>query len=113
MTTRLTSVRNIPADVKNALVADAAANDTSVTARATQLLAQRFNVAYEPSGRRTGPTAGEADQLQMRLSSELASALWSAAREARVTQSQAAISIWAEHFNVPYRPENRRGRGGA
>lgn len=102
MTTRLTSVRNIPSDVKEALVREAQATERSLADTAAQLLASFLGVAYSGSGRRTGPTAGVTDQLQLRLPTEVASALWHTAREWRLTQSKAAITIWAAHFHIPY-----------
>lgn len=108
MSERLTSVRNIPEDVKTALVEDATAAGLGVSTRATQLLAQRLELDYEPSQRRPPNRAGVTDQIQLRLPDSLATALWSTARVWSLTQSQAAIRIWAEHFGIPYRPVRRR-----
>ncbi len=106
----LTNVRNVPEDVKAALIHDMTVQDRSLSDTAVEILSGYFNVASPLSGRNSGPRAGMSDQLQLRVSDELAVALWGAAREWGVTQSQAVIQVLAAHYGLPYVPRNRRGR---
>lgn len=105
----LTNVRNVPTDVKAALIRDVEEQDRSLSDTAVEILATYFDVASPLSGRNSGPRAGLSDQLQLRVSDGLAAALWQAAREWRVTQSQAVIQVLAAHYGLPYRPK-RRGK---
>ncbi len=105
---RLTSVRNIPEDVKAALISEATDNSVGLATWATKLLAEYLGLPFEVSERRPPRAAGITDQLQLRLSDEIATALWATARAWNLTQSQAAIRIWAEHFGIAYRPVRRK-----
>lgn len=102
MTARLTTIKNIPAELKQALIDDAAATNRSVADTATAILSAWFDIAYESTGKTTGPNAGISDQLQLRLSTELAASLWSLRRAWACSQSQAANKIFAERYGVDY-----------
>jgi plasmid stability protein len=104
LTTRLTSVRNIPADVKAELVRDAEAQGRSLADVAAELLAAALGVEYVASGRASTVAPGVTNQLQLRLDTRLASALWAFARQSETTQSRAAISVWAAHYGIRYEP---------
>ncbi len=102
MTPQLTTIKNIPAELKQALIDDAAATNRSVADTATSILAGWFQLPHEPTGRQTGPKAGISDQLQLRLSTELAASLWALRRQWGCSQSQAANKIFAAHYGLRY-----------
>lgn len=104
MPRKLRNVRNVPLDLKAALVAEATRDSRSVTDVALCILAGYFEVDCPEQGNQPRSEPTLSDQLQLRIPVEhpLWGCFWAASREWSTTESSAIIKVLASHYGLPY-----------
>lgn len=93
-------IQNIPVDVRDALVADAATRDISINEAAVQILAKAYKIKREPS---TRPHRGEngSSQILLVVPDELRTAVRVDAATRGVTIRSLVIDKIAKRYKVP------------
>jgi hypothetical protein len=103
------SVSNVPAELKAELLKDAQARECTVSDAAGSALSSYFGIEYRLSGRRTNG-ATLANVLGVRAPERLVTAVWSASRAWKMTQSQVVIRVLSSHYGLRYVPKRRGAR---
>lgn len=105
---RYRNLKNVPLDIKRALVEIARENDVSVSDVVARTLCDNYGVRFESSGRRF-TDAGDSDQLVVAIPGAVHAYLWRDAHKSGVTESSFALAIIAKRYGIDYVPV-KRGR---
>jgi myo-inositol-1-phosphate synthase len=104
----------VPVSLKQALVRETARRGASLNDVAVGLLADSFNAAYRPTGRKS-PLPGSSPVLLLRMPEELHTAIQAEARAAGRTGNDVILHALARELGVPFTSNRRRppapGRG--
>jgi len=103
--------KDVPAEIVRALVGEARSRNQTVTDLAAGILASRFNVEREPSGRSFIAGMAGSDTLILSVPAELRKAIRRYAVENDATMRGVVIDTLARHFGMPAVPTGRRPRG--
>ena len=87
----------MPGELKRRLAAEVADRDSNLNDVAVGILASRFAVPFEPSGRKGAPPTGAGDVL-LRMSAELKERLQTRAAERRINTNELINEILAERL---------------
>ena len=92
----------MPGSLKRALVREVARRESNLNDVAVALLAERFGVAFTPSGRRRKVIPGAAGTVLLRLPPELRSELKLAARRRSLNVNDLVLLTLADELEVPF-----------
>lgn len=104
------NVRNVPTNVKRALVNEALARGVTVKDVVGEILAMRYSFEYELSGETRTRATLDGDQLSLLISPEIDDELHREARDRGMTESSVVCLAIAERYGLVYHPTRRRGR---
>ena len=97
----------MPPALKAALVREVARVGGNLNDVATGLLAERFGIAYVPTGRRS-PLAGAGGVALLRMPVELKQRIEAEARSTESTESAVILDVLAEGLDIPHGPNGRK-----
>lgn len=104
------NVRNVPTNVKRALLNEALARDLTIKDVAGRILAMRYSCDYELSGETSSRATLAGDQLSLLISPEIDDELHREARDRGMTESSVVCLAIADFYGLVYHPTRRRGR---
>lgn len=105
----LKNVRNVPPNIKRAVVNEALAQDITMNDVIGQILGQHWSVPYELSGERSMGAEITGDQMLFRVPPAVDLHIRSAARAQKITESSVVLQVLALHFGLVYTPTKRSG----
>ena len=105
-------VHAVPDDLKRAIAARVAETDSNMNDVLVGLLAARFDVAFEPTGRRSGEI-GDSENIILRISPTLRKRLKMAAASAGEPVRDVIVRMLSEEFGTPFVRAPRRRRRAA
>jgi len=91
----------MPAHLKGALVRETARRGSNVNDVAAGILAERFGVAYAPTGRRRKVLAGSSPVLLLRIPQELKDEIHAEAARVRANANEIILATLADGLGVP------------
>ncbi len=97
----------MPQSLKAALVREVARRGGNLNDVATGLLAERFGVAFSPTGRRS-PLAGTSGVALLRMPAELKQRIQAAAFRAGSNTNEVILATLADELGVPHEPTSAR-----
>jgi plasmid stability protein len=109
-------IRDVPHDIKHALMVDAEATGSNVQAMAVGILAQEFKQPYTPG--RTRANGADEDKLilNLRMPEKLHRALRIRAAQSGMAHADTALVVLGKHLGIKIDPERlnrRRGKRAA
>lgn len=102
-------VQDVPPELREVLVADAAERDISINETAVGILADHYGVERKPSTRAHRPPSGST-QLLLAVPDELRTALRLYAARTGATMRGAVIKVLSDHYGIPAPDAGRRAR---
>jgi myo-inositol-1-phosphate synthase len=98
----------MPGSLKRALVREVARRGSNLNDVAVSLLAERFGVAFTPSGRRRKAIPGAAGAVVLRMPPELRRELKASARRRSLNVNDLVLLTLSEALAVPFASNNRK-----
>jgi hypothetical protein len=106
----LKNVRNVPVNIKRAVVNEALAQDITMNDVVGQILGRHCLVPYQLSGERSMGAEITGDQMLFRVPPTVDLHIRADARAKKITESSVVLQILAEYFGLVYEPTKRTGR---
>lgn len=105
----LKNVRNVPLNVKRAVLNEALAQDITMNDVIGQVLGQRWGIPYQLSGEKSMGGEVTGDQMLFRVPVALDLHIRAAARAQKITESSVVCQTLATYFGLVYEPKKRTG----
>lgn len=105
----LKNVRNVPPNIKRAVVNEALAQDITMNDVIGQILGQHWSVPYALSGERSVGAEITGDQMLFRVPPTVDLHIRSSARSQKITESSVVLQVLSAHFGLVYQPTKRTG----
>lgn len=105
----LKNVRNVPNNIKRAVVNEALARDITMNDVIGEILGQYWGVPYALSGERSMGAEIKGDQMLFRVPPAVDLHIRAAARQQKITESSVVLQVLALYFGLVYAPTKRTG----
>jgi len=109
-------VRDLPREIKQALMAAAEAEGSNFQAMAVGILAREFKVPYTPGRARANPVDEDKLNMNLRMPPELHKRIRVRAAEQGIAQADLALLILGRELGIEIEPDRlnrRKGRNAA
>lgn len=102
------NVKNVPPEIRRAVVADARERAVTISDVVGELLARAWDLRYEASGETSEPGL-TGTQFVLRLPQEIVLRIYLASRVSGLTESSVILSALADHYGLEFLPKHLGG----